>query len=75
MRLPSRAIDELAEIGRDLLPDAPEGNTHGIYPANAELPPNPPGPEILVDDDEATSTPEPNLSPSSKPTSCFFFYF
>lgn len=75
--LPFGAIDELVDIGRDLLPDAPEVSVQEIYLVNVDLPPNPPGPEVLVDDDEIAPTPEPNPWLSFLAILCrsFFFFF
>jgi hypothetical protein len=47
------AIDEneIVGIGKDFVPDALEVNVHGLQPA-ANLPPDPLGPEIDLDNDE-----------------------
>jgi hypothetical protein len=51
LRLPQHDIDRMAESCLELIPDAPEVNSHGrgLTPA---LPPEPDGPEIDPSDDE-----------------------
>jgi hypothetical protein len=51
LRLPQHAIDQMADSCLELIPDAPEVNSHGHGPTPA-LPPEPDGPEIDPSDDE-----------------------
>jgi hypothetical protein len=60
LKLPSKAIDELAKVGKTLLPDVPEANVYKFHP-KVDLPPEPSGLEVLIDSDDDDSKAAPAI--------------
>jgi hypothetical protein len=58
LKLPSKAIDELAEVGKTLLLDASKANVYRFHP-KVDLPPEPSGPKVPIDNDDDDSKDAP----------------